>query len=320
MFHMRRASGARWVLFMPAIPARPASVRVKVWRRLQAIGAIGLRGAVYALPNRAACVELFEWVGRELRALGGQAAICEGRFLDDLSDDDIARRFVAARDADYRAIADAAATELAKRRRTPRARAETHARLAARLAEVRAIDYLDAPGRARAEARLAQLARTVAAPRSPELALAPMPRPRGATWVTRAGVHVDRVASAWLVVRFIDPRARFKFVPAKGYVPRRGELRFDMFEAELTHVGDRCTFEVILERMGPRDPALRAIADVVHDLDLKDGRYGRDETAGVAAMLDGVCRDDRDDRARLAAAFPLFDALHATFAARGRAP
>src|SRR5215470_17680354 len=100
--------GARWVLFMPTIPAKPASVRVKIWRRLQAIGAVGLRGSVYALPNREECIEVFEWVSRELRELGGQASICEGRFLDGTTDDDIERRFIEARNADYAEIATAA--------------------------------------------------------------------------------------------------------------------------------------------------------------------------------------------------------------------
>src|SRR3954469_10506929 len=106
--------GARWVLFMPTIPAKPASVRVKIWRRLQAVGAVGLRGSVYALPNREECVEVFEWVSRELDGLGGQASICEGRFLDASTDDDIERRFIDARNADYAEIA-AAARQLARK-------------------------------------------------------------------------------------------------------------------------------------------------------------------------------------------------------------
>src|ERR1044071_188305 len=107
------SNGARWVLFMPSIPAKPASVRVKIWRRLQAIGAVGLRGSLYALPNREECVEVFEWVARELRELGGQASICEGRFLDESTEDDIERRFIDARNADYAEIG-AAARQLAK--------------------------------------------------------------------------------------------------------------------------------------------------------------------------------------------------------------
>src|SRR5262245_10624538 len=141
-------SGARWVLFMPAIPPKPASVRVKIWRRLQAIGAVGLRGSVYVLPNREECVELFEWVSRELDELGGQASICEGRFLDASTDDDIERRFIDARNADYAEIS-AAAKQLAKkldaRRIAPEqiaALTDQHAKLVQRFGEVTAIDFL----------------------------------------------------------------------------------------------------------------------------------------------------------------------------------
>src|SRR3954447_15923704 len=92
---------ARWIMFMPTIPAKPASVRVKIWRRLQVIGAVNLRGAVYALPNREECVELFEWLAKELRSLGGQASLCEGRFLEATADEDIVHRFVETRRAEY---------------------------------------------------------------------------------------------------------------------------------------------------------------------------------------------------------------------------
>src|SRR5512143_4188277 len=107
-------TGARWILFMPTIPAKPASVRVRIWRRLQAIGAVNLRGAVYVLPNREECIALFEWLARELAGLGGQASLCEGRFVDDTTDDDIARRFVEARNADYEEVAAAAKLVVAK--------------------------------------------------------------------------------------------------------------------------------------------------------------------------------------------------------------
>src|SRR4029077_21228180 len=101
---------------------------------------------------------------------------------------------------------------------------------------------------------------------------------RRRVWVTREGVGIDRMGSAWLIRRFIDPAARFKFVSAKGYVPKPRELRFDMFEAEFTHEGDRCTFEVLIERMGLDDPGLRPLAEIVHDVDLKDAKFRRDET------------------------------------------
>ncbi len=326
------ATGARWILFMPTIPSKPASVRVRVWRRLQAIGAVNLRGAVYVLPNRDECVELFEWLARELTGLGGQASLCEGRFFDDTTDDDIARRFVEARNADYEEVAEAAKALAGKleAKRIPAERVaalgEQHARLAQRLAEIVAIDFVDAPGRVPAETVVAAIERLL--PRDGRPAIAPpleaMSRPSGAVWVTRTGVHVDRIACVWLIRRFIDPQARFKFVPAKGYVPEPGELRFDMFDAEFTHVGDLCTFEVLVERMRLEDPALTALAEIIHDLDLRDGKFGRDEAAGVRSTIDGICTVARDDSQRIAAAAPMLDGLHSHFTLHarrsGRAP
>lgn len=306
---------------MPTIPAKPASVRVRIWRRLQAIGAVNLRGAVYVLPNRDECVELFEWLARELTGLGGQASLCEGRFLDDATNDDIEHRFVEARNADYAKVASAARalTTKLEAKRVPAERiaaiAEQHTKLVQRLAEIVAIDFLDAPGRVPAEGLVAAIERALPRDGKPrrEPPLEPVPRPSSAMWVTRTGVHVDRIASVWLIQRFIDPQARFKFVPAKGYVAEPGELRFDMFDAEFTHVGDRCTFEVLVERMRLEDPALDAIGEIIHDLDLRDGKFGRDEMAGVRSMIDGICTIARGDDQRIAAAAPLLDGLHSHF-------
>lgn len=141
--------------------------------------------------------------------------------------------------------------------------------------------------------------------------------PRGATWVTRRNVHVDRISSAWLIRRFIDPRARFKFVQAEGYEPRKREVRFDMFEAEFTHVGASCTFEVLVRAFGlQRDAALRAIAEIVHDIDCKDDSYLRDETPETArALADLYARQSSDD-ARLDEGGFLFGNLYAMFGGR----
>ena len=136
---------------------------------------------------------------------------------------------------------------------------------------------------------------------------------RGRTWVTRKGIHIDRMACAWLIRRFIDPDARFKFVASKGYRPEAGEVRFDMFEAEYTHEGDRCTFEVLIERFGLHDPALRPIAQVVHDIDLKDSKFELPETPGIDHLVAGIGLGHRDDEERLIRGSALFDDLHAYF-------
>jgi hypothetical protein len=142
----------------------------------------------------------------------------------------------------------------------------------------------------------------------------------GSTWVTRKDVHVDRIASAWLIRRFIDPEARFKFVPARGYARKRGEIRFDMYEAEYTHAGEDCTFQTLVRRFGLRDRALVAIGEVVHDIDCKDDRYHRPETAGFAALVHGIVEGHDPDRARIERGGAVLDDLYAYFQKRRGRP
>ena len=135
-------------------------------------------------------------------------------------------------------------------------------------------------------------------------------QPSGATWVTRQGVFIDRIASAWLIRRFIDPKARFKFVPARGYSPKPSELRFDMYQGEYTHVDERCTFEVLLQSFALHDSSLTAIGEIVHDIDVKDDKYGRKETAGVLAVIQGIASATKDDAERIARGAAVFDGLY----------
>ena len=145
------------------------------------------------------------------------------------------------------------------------------------------------------------------------------PRPRGIsgrTWVTRRGVKVDRIASAWLIRRFVDAKARFRFVDPKAVEPRPDELRFDMVGGDFTHEGDRCTFETLLDRTRVRDPALRKIAEIVHDIDVKDGKFARPEAAGIEQVLSGLLKSTAEDEARLQRGFALFDELYESFRAK----
>src|SRR5919206_204916 len=318
-----RPPAERWLLLIHQLPAQPAYLRVKVWRRLQALGAVAVKNAVYVLPAGERAREDLGWLLREIASGGGEAFVCEARLVDGLTDRQVRALFDRARDADYEELAKQARDLAAGLEGGPCAerRAEARpqlARLKARLAQVAAIDFFGAPGSQAAEGLLVALEDRLREdepeqPAAPADDLGPL---RGRTWVTRRGVHVDRIASAWLVRRFVDPEARFKFVPAKGYPPGPGELRFDMFGGEFTHEGDRCTFEVLLGRAGPDDPALRAIAELVRDLDLKDGKFGRPETAGFGALVEGICAATGDDPERLARGAAVLDDLHAYFARR----
>ncbi len=309
------------MLLIHQIPPRPAYLRVKVGRHLQRIGAVAIKNSVYALPRNDETQEDFQWVLREVVKGGGDASIVEARFIDGLSDEQVLALFQSAREADYREVADQArqvAASLPKRGPPPENRrievANQIARLRQRLSELDAIDFFGAPGREIAEGLVSGLeARMKPSVESREPAKSALRREeyRDRTWVTRAGIKVDRMASAWLIRKLIDPQARFKFVPAKGYEPQKGEVRFDMFEAEFTHEGDLCTFEVLLDRFGLGEPALRAIAEIVHDVDVKDAKYGREEAPGVGQVVAGIAAAHPDDEARLGRGTALFDDLYA---------
>jgi hypothetical protein len=190
-------------------------------------------------------------------------------------------------------------------------------RLKRRLAEVVAIDFFGAPGREAAEGLVSGVEVRMT---GKNLMLGPDSARTfrredllGKTWVTRKGIYVDRMASAWLIRRFIDPDARFKFVPPKGYKPLPGELRFDMFEAEFTHEGDRCTLEVLIERTAINDPALTPIAEIVHDIDLKDSKFGRQDTIGIERLIAGIAMTHKDDEVRLERGCAVFNDLYEYF-------
>ena len=306
----KTASG-RWLLLFHQIPPKPDYFRVKVWRRLQRIGAVPVKNSVWVLPHSDQAVEDLRWLLQEIVQGGGEGSVCRGDFVDGLSDPDIEALFRKARAADYAAIGRDARS--LARKPVP----ADVARLNHRLVEVAAIDYFGAPGRRIVEPALARLEARVrgAEPRkdSKDNAGRHSGRVRGRTWVTRRGVFVDRIASAWLIKRFIDPDARFKFVAPDGYVLRKGELRFDMFEAEYTHEGDRCTFETLLRRFRLRDPALRAIGEIIHDIDCKDAKFGRGEAAGVERLLGGIARESATDATRLRRGGAVFDNLYQSF-------
>jgi hypothetical protein len=151
-------------------------------------------------------------------------------------------------------------------------------------------------------------------PGRPEAGGAPPAVKPGSTWVTRQGIKVDRMASAWLIRRFIDQKAAFKFVAPRGYRPEPGELRFDMYEGEFGHESGRCTFETLVSRFALSAPGLSALGQIVHDIDCKDDRYGRAETAGVAALIGGVTTLYAEDEERLERGLLLFDQLLARLA------
>jgi hypothetical protein len=293
-----------------------------MWRRLQKIGAVAVKNAVYVLPPSEQSSEDFHWVAREIIEAGGDASVCEATFVEGITTNELIELFRAARESDYAELT-AEIKELDQELRAARSSGEAWStgmavrvsRLRQRLTEVQAIDFFPSQAGKHAEAFVSELEGTIRK--------APIRRAQqsngsysGRTWVTRTGVHVDRIASAWLIRRFIDTQARFKFVPPKGYRPEPGELRFDMFDAEFTHEGDRCTFEVLIERLSIADRALRRLAEVIHDIDLKESKFARPETAGITLVVNAICTKHKEDLDRIERASILLDDLYEFFKKR----
>src|SRR5262249_7042272 len=179
------------------------------------------------------------------------------------------------------------------------------------------LDFFDSLGRQTAEGLVSSLERTVR-PTEETGPVSSATEYRRRVWGTRKGIHVDRMASAWLIRRFIDVDARFKFVPARGYQPSIGEIRFDMFDAEFTHEGERCTAEVLMMKFAHKEEALRPIVEIVHNLDLKDAKFERPESAGVEALITGICTRSKEDEERLERGSALFDDLFGFFSRGSR--
>src|SRR5512143_4069034 len=290
----------RWLLLIHQLPPKPDYLRVKVRRRLQRLGAVPLKRTVYALPAGDQAREDFEWLAREIAADGGEATLCESTFLDPDTDRRLVQATRSACTSGYEAIAAAS-----------HGGAADLDRLTRRLHEVQALDHFAADGRADAEAALEALTTRASQPGALMMPTALPDKPKARVWVTRAGVYVDRIASAWLIRRFVDAAAQFRFVAPKQYHPEPGELRFDMFEGEFTHDGDSCTFETLCRHFAIRDPALKAIGEIVHDIDCKDDKFGREETPGLQLVLDALTRAHAADEDRLTRGAALFDELYA---------
>jgi hypothetical protein len=327
----------RWCLLIHQLPPKPLYLRARIRQRLARVGAVALKNSVYVLPHSESSVEDLQWIAEEAVAGGGEAFLCTADFLGRPTEEDLEERFRRQSGADYEELATQA-RELLRQARRGGARVPAEGdlsyrvgRLKKRLGEVTALDFFAAPERAAAEALLGQLETRLqagAAPAPAGTAAAGERRERRQrlaeladhTWVTRKGVHVDRIASAWLIRRFVDAAARFRFADSQSPAAAPGELRFDTVGGEFTHEGDRCTFETLAARLGLGDPAVLQIAEIVHDIDLKDGKFGRAEAAGILQLVDGLALAHADDLDRLDRGFALFDDLYESFRRRLPAP
>ncbi len=303
-----------WILLLLSLPPRPSSLRVRAWRRLRGLGAVALRSSAYLLPDSPDRYEQFQWLAQEILRDGGEATLLRVDRIENMQHADVVRLFQDARNQDYATLAERYRKLLKGRR--PRL-AEELARLAREMGRITEIDFFEAPGRREAErAREAVEERTAAGRARPAGAAPPLDLAAltGRRWVTRPRPHVDRIASAWLIKRFVDPEAEFVFAPP-DQIPADA-IPFDMAGVDFGHHGEDCTFETLLRRTGLRDRKLAILAEIVHEADIKDQKFAREEARGIDLALRALLAAIKDDHEALAHGMTLFDGLYATVGER----
>jgi hypothetical protein len=306
-----------WLALSYSLPSKAGSgPRVALWRRLRRLGAVSVAGGPQALPARDECEEAFGWLAQEIHQAGGEAVVMRVQRFAGLTDTQLIELFQAARAAEYKEVDQEAATLERGLKATDPARArDTLQRLQKRYAEIAQVDYFGCPAGSRVAARLGRI-KQILSPTPPPSSVprASIMNYRDKRWITRPRPHVDRLACAWLIRRFVDPAAVIRY----GTPPEPDEVPFDMEGAQFGHHGNLCTFETMRLAFNLDDPGLRDMAELVHEIDLRDGLYTLPEIAGVDAILTGWLATGLSDAELESHGIALFEGLYATLSSRLR--
>ena len=322
------AEKLEWILLIHQLPPKPTNLRVRIWRKLQKLGSVAIKNSVYVLPANEKTHEDFQWLKQEIESAGGEATVFRAASVEGATDEEIVAAFRKARDEEFAAIAaeleglSGAVSKQSHGKQLTSGRLATQEseldKLHAQLQTVIANDFFNADGRALALKAYERGQKAIRAARGPaakasrsqkQSGTLDLAKYQGRRWMTRRNLHIDRLASAWLIRQFIDKRPRFYFVAEGATVA--GAIPFDMYGAEFTHHGEDCTFETILKRFGlSNSKGLREIGEIVHDIDLKDDKFHRLEAAGLNAIVNGLGKTLRDDRKLVQQCSAIFDGLY----------
>ncbi len=298
---------AEWLLLTFTLPTKRASQRVEIWRKLQRYGTVPLGNSGYLLPNSPSNEERFEWLATAIRKYGGDASVVRVESIDNLSGPQLIGRFAEARAREYQELIRE--LQAFSSTRVEGKGAGRLSRLRNRFQEIAEVDFFDTPLQKRVQELLEQATRSRAAKSGAAISKMNPKDYQGRVWVTRPRPGVDRCASAWLIRRFIDRKARFAFAP-EDRVPA-GAVPYDMFHEEgFGHRGDDCTFETLTKQFRVRDPKVGLIGQIIHDADLLDDRFGRKEGYGVDEILKGWAQQGIPDDKLLERGMELIEGLY----------
>jgi hypothetical protein len=297
-----------WLLLLLRFPATHTAQRVAIWRKLKKSGAIQIQTSTYILPDEPARYESFQWLTQHIRDAGGDATLVRAREIEGLPNEKLIGLFNSTRGKEYTVLAEMLHSSKHRGKTTAKEPApHLIDRVRKQFREIQQTDFFNCP---RAQDVEMLLGKFEGDQRSESTASTIRSRDyRGRTWLTRPRPEIDRVGSAWLIRNFIDPNARFIFgqkIPGKRRV-----VSFDMLNADFSHQGDDCTFETLTKRFGIQDKTLRKLGEMIHDADLDDGKFGRNECIGIDRVLKGWAKEGLADQEILRRGFECFEALHA---------
>src|SRR5256886_14945022 len=296
-----------WLLLLYSLPTNRNTERVAVWRRFKKMGAVQIKTSTYLLPDEPAQYEQFQWLAQQIRDYGGDSTLVRAQEIEGLTREKVISLFNAARDKEYVDLKKALQNFISRRRGKSDAdfAAAELERLTKQFCDLRQIDFFDS---ARGH-DVAMLLRRAEGPKhSAKLQTLDAKQYREKTWLTRPRPEIDRVGSAWLISKFIDPKAKFVFAPSAQAVP--DTIPFDMLDAEFSHHGNNCTFETLTKRFAISDKSVAKIGEMIHDADLDDARFQRVEAVGIDRVLKGWAKEGLPDEEILRRGFDCFDALY----------
>jgi hypothetical protein len=316
MQHSTMALKMTWLVFSYSLESQPkSSVRVGFWRRLQQLGTLSLKNGLHVLPDREECLESFQWLAQEVQEAKGEVTIMRVDRFESMTDAQLIELFHAGCRKKYEQLDRQMAVLWKRLQATPKKKDATaigrmFTKLQRQWGDITRVDFFDSPYGGQVTVRLRRLRQAFAPeqPSIPKLPPAAMADYRERTWVTRPRPHVDRLACAWFIRRFINPKIIIRY----STNPERDEVRFDMRGADFGHHGNLCTFETMVLRFGLSDPALLAMGEIVHEIDIRDGVYMRPETSGIDVILKGWLLEKLSDQELERHGLVLFQGLYAS--------
>ena len=315
-----------WLIFFYTLPSKPVRNRMTVWRKLLKAGALPFKGSVYILPYTEEHHEFLTWLVSEVVSLNGKGSFVRVDKIETVDNQQIISLFNQERESDYHHILKEfdeierkiTSTRIGGASQDKKNITNQIRKCQRDFEDIRRIDFFISKRGLEVGKRLERIVETLNGLSGNEtkkhagaIAAACIEDYQDKIWATRQKPFVDRFASAWLIKKFIDKNATFIFIDEKEFnTMDKDVISFDIRGGRFTHAGDLCTFEVLMKSFALKDKTLRKIAEIVHELDLKDDKFRAPEAKGIEEILSGMRKTVKDDHEALEKGMFIFEMLH----------